>query len=86
MVIDGFTFNDFCLSCKKLMEHKVALEKNEFFGICSSCERRRLMTDLNEVYYTKTDLWVTRFKIGNIPSVVTGKLLKSAKHPHSPSR
>jgi len=38
------------------------------------------MTDLNQVYYPKTDLWVTRFKIGNLPSVVTGKLLDVAKH------
>ncbi len=79
MVIDGFGFNDFCLSCQKVMEHKITQQGSEFYGICSSCERSRLMTDVNEVYYPKTDLWVTRFKIGNLPSVVTGRLLKSSK-------
>ena len=85
MVIDGFTFNDFCLICQKVMEHKVALEGIDFFGVCGSCENRRPMTDLNEVYYPKTDLWVTRFKIGNLPSVVTGRLAKSSKRPRTTS-
>jgi hypothetical protein len=77
---EGFVFDDFCLQCQKIMEHKIILEHREFFGICSSCGRKRLMTDLNQVYYPKTDLWVTRFKIANLPSVVTGKLLDIAKH------
>jgi len=77
---EGFVFNDFCLQCQKITEHKIILEQREFFGICSSCGRKRPMTDLNQVYYPKTDLWVTRFKIGNLPSVVTGKLLDAAKH------
>jgi hypothetical protein len=40
------------------------------------------MTGLNQVYYPKTELWVTRFKIGNLASVVTGKLLDAVKHVH----
>ena len=39
------------------------------------------MADVNQVYYPKTELWVTRFKIGNLPSVVAGKLIDAAKHP-----
>jgi len=77
--VEGFVFNDFCLECQKVREHKVVSEHREFFGVCSSCGQRRLMTDLNQVYYPKTDLWVTRFKIGNLPSVVTGRLLDAAK-------
>jgi hypothetical protein len=62
------------------MEHKIVTEQRELFGVCCSCGRKRLMTDVNQVYYPKTDLWVTRFKIGNLPSVVTGKLLDATKH------
>jgi len=50
------------------------------FGECSTCGERRIMTDLTQVYYAKTDLWVTRFKVGNLPSVVAGKLLDSVAH------
>lgn len=78
-VVEGFAFNDFCLQCQKVTENKIALEGKEFFGICSSCGRKRLMTGPNQVYYPKTDLWVTRFKISNLPSVVTGKLIDAAK-------
>jgi hypothetical protein len=78
-VIDGFSFNDFCLTCQMVMEHKVTLEGKDFFGICGSCESKRLMADLNEVYYPKTELWVTRFKIGNMPGVVTGRLTKTSR-------
>ena len=78
-VIDDFVFNDFCLRCQKVMEHRVSREGDEFFGVCTSCSEKRRMTGVNQVYYPKTDLWVTRFKIGNLPSVVTGKLLNAAK-------
>jgi hypothetical protein len=64
------------------MEHKVEVEREDFFGVCSSCGQSRLMMDLNQVYYPKTELWVTRFKIGNLASVVTGKLLDAVKHVH----
>ncbi len=78
-ILDGFAFNDFCLQCQKIVEHRVLLEQNEFFGVCSSCGRKRPMTGVNQVYYPKTDLWVTRFRIGNLPCVVTGKLLEASK-------
>jgi len=78
-LIEGFVFNDFCLQCQKVMEHKIASLGNEFLGVCSSCGQKRVMVDLNQVYYPETDLWVTRFKIGNIPSVVTGKLINAEK-------
>ncbi|HUK27637.1 MAG TPA: hypothetical protein VLV31_04370 [Candidatus Acidoferrales bacterium] len=38
------------------------------------------MTELKQTYYPASELWVTRFKIGNLPSVVTGKLLDAAKY------
>jgi len=79
-MVDGFVFNDFCLQCQKVMEHKVALEGNEFFAVCSKCDQKRHMINLNQVYYPKTDLWVTRFKVGNLPSVLAGKLLDAVKH------
>ena len=78
--VEGFAFNDFCAQCQKVMRHKIVLDGAEFLGICGSCGRRRPMMDPNQVYYPKNDLWVTRFKIGNLPSVVTGKLIDSAKH------
>ena len=37
------------------------------------------MSGVHQVYYPKTELWVTRFKVGNLPSVVAGKLLDAAK-------
>ena len=85
-VIDDFIFNDFCLKCQKIMEHRISLEADEFFGVCTSCGEKRRMTDVNQVYYPKTDLWVTRFKIGNLPSVVTGKLIDIAKHENKTTR
>ena len=78
--MEGFAFSDFCLQCQKITEHKILPEQKEFFGVCSSCGRKRPMTGLNQVYYPKTALWVTRFKIGNLPSVVAGKLLDAARH------
>jgi len=79
-VLEGFAFNDFCLQCQRITEHTVVFERKQFLGVCSSCDRKRPMTGLNQVYYPKTQLWVTRFKIGNLPSVVTGKLLDATKH------
>jgi len=77
--VAGFSFSDFCQSCQKVMEHRIESEAKQLFGVCNTCRQKRPLTDLNEVYYPKTDLWVTRFKIGNLPSVVAGRLLKSAK-------
>ena len=79
-VVEGFAFNDYCLHCQKVMEHKISVENKVFSGICSSCSSKRLMTGVNQVYYPKTELWVTRFKIGNLPSVVTGKLIDASKN------
>ena len=78
--VEGFSFSEFCLKCQTIMEHRVEVERKDFFGICSSCGQRRLMTGVNQVYYPKTELWVTRFKIGNLSSVVTGKLIDATKH------
>ena len=79
-VVEGFAFNDFCAQCQKVMEHKIVLDEKDFWGACTSCGNKRLMMDPNEVYFPENDLWVTRFKIGNLPSVVTGKLIHAAKH------
>ena len=77
-VVEGFAFNDFCAQCHKVMEHKIVLDGKEFWGTCSSCGQKRRMMDPNQVHYPKNDLWVTRFKIGNLPSLVTGKLIDAS--------
>jgi len=79
-MLEGFSFSDFCLQCQKVSEQRIELEGNAFFGVCSSCGHRRPMVNLSQVYYPQTELWVTRFKIGNLPSIVTGKLLDAAKN------
>lgn len=78
-LVEGFSFNDFCLKCQRVSEHKVEVEGREFLGVCSSCGQSRIMANLSQVYYPQSELWVTRFKIGNLPSVVAGKLLDAAK-------
>lgn len=78
-MVNGFSFSDFCLKCQKLSAHRVEVDGKEFFGVCSSCGRSRVISGVHQVYYPKTDLWVTRFKIGNLPSVVAGKLLDAVK-------
>jgi hypothetical protein len=78
-VIEDFVFNDFCIQCHKVVEHKISLQGKEFLGVCSSCGQKLLMTDINQTYYPQKDLWVTRFKIGNMPSVVAGQVLEVAK-------
>ena len=82
--IEGFSFSDFCLRCQKVTEHSVQVEGERLFGSCGVCGEKRAMTDLNQTYYPVTELWVTRFKTGNLPSVVTGKLLDAAKHARQP--
>jgi hypothetical protein len=79
-VVEGFAFNDFCMRCQKVMDHKITLEGKDLFGICSSCGEERALTEVNQVNYPKTSLWVTRFKVGNLPSVVEGKLLDAVRH------
>jgi len=77
--VEGFVFSDFCLKCQKVSEHKVEVDARKFFGTCSSCGLRREMSGLKQAYYPKTELWVTRFKIGNLPGVVAGKLIDATK-------
>jgi hypothetical protein len=82
-VVEGFAFNDFCSQCHRVVEHKISLHGEEFLGVCSSCGQKRLMIDINQVHYPEKDLWVTRFKIGNMPSVVAGQLLDVARRARS---
>lgn len=77
--IDSYTFHDFCQRCQKVMEHRIEFDDKTLSGVCGTCGEKREMTGANQVYYPKTDLWVTRFKIGNIQNVVTGRLLDAAK-------
>jgi hypothetical protein len=73
--VEGFMFNDYCLQCQKTTIHKIVLEGKQLLGACSSCGEKRKLTEVKQVYYSNTDLWVTRFKIGNLACVVAGKLL-----------
>lgn len=79
-VVEGFAFNDFCLHCQKVTANKIAVEHKDLFGICSSCGEKRALTEVSQVNYPKTSLWVTRFKIRNLASVVEGKLLDAVQH------
>ena len=83
LLVEGFSFNDFCLKCEKVSGHLIEVDGRVFFGVCSSCGQKRVMANLNQVYYPKNELWVTRFRIGNLPSVVAGKLLDAAKNMKS---
>jgi len=78
--IEDFAFNDYCLQCQKTTVHKIVLEGKELLGACSSCGEKRALTEVKQVHYPNTDLWVTRFKIGNLPSVVTGRLLDAVRN------
>lgn len=78
-VIEGFAFNDSCERCKKVMQHRITCEGKELQGSCTGCGEKRPLTQVDQVYYPKTDLWVTQFKIGNLSNVVAGKLLDAAK-------
>ena len=75
----GFSFSDFCIHCQKVTENTVEGDGKELFGKCQSCGVQRRMTELKQTFYPATELWVTQFKIGNIPSVVAGKLLDAAR-------
>jgi len=78
-VIEGFSFNDYCLRCQKVTEHKIELNDDDLFDTCASCAKTRLLKDVNQAYYPKTELWVTRFKVDNLPCVVAGKLLDASR-------
>jgi hypothetical protein len=78
-IVMNFAFSDFCQHCQKIMEHRIELEGRELLGVCGSCGEKRPIDEPNQVFYPKMDLWVTRFKIGNLPSVVSRKLLDAVK-------
>ena len=78
--MEGFVFNDYCFQCQRTVEHRILLEGDGLFGACSSCREKHPLTEVKQVHYQNTDLWVTRFKIGNLPSVVAGKLLDTVRH------
>jgi len=50
------------------------VDNSSVLGVCESCEHQQPLAALNEVFYHNSGLWVTRFKINDMNSVVTGKL------------
>lgn len=48
-------------------------------GVCESCDHSQQLSELVEVFYDKTDLWVTRFKMSNMNNVVVGRLLHALR-------
>ena len=77
-IVNGFAFNNYCQRCQKVMEHRIAVN-NSVFCVCKGCKFQRPLTDLKQVFYPKVDLWVTRFKVSNLDSVVRGKLLDAIR-------
>ena len=73
-VISGFIFNDYCQQCQKVTEHRIGLN-DSIIGACVGCNANRSLTALKQVFYSKVDLWITRFKVSNLDNVVAGKLL-----------
>jgi hypothetical protein len=78
-VIDGFKFNDFCQQCQNVREHTIAVDNSTVIGMCDICKFQRPLTELRQEFYSKTSLWTTRFKIGNLSSVVEGKLVDAIR-------
>ena len=78
-VINGFMFFDFCQSCKMVTKFRIEADNSSVLGICEACEDHQPLTELNEIFYKKSDLWVTRFKMGNMNNVVTGKLIHALR-------
>ena len=74
-IINGFAFYEFCQSCKIITKYRIESDDSSVLGVCGSCEQQQALADLNEIFYEKSNLWVTRFKIGNMNNVVTGKLI-----------
>lgn len=64
---------------KRVMEHRIEVDGRDLFGVCTSCNEKRHLTDSNQMYYPRTDLCVTRFKVGNLSNVVAGKLLDAVQ-------
>ena len=78
-VIEGFAFYEFCQFCQKVAKHRIGTDNSAVLGLCESCEHRLPLSELKEVFYHNTDLWVTRFKISNMNNVVTGRLLHALR-------
>jgi len=78
-IIDGFMFYDFCQTCKKVTKYRIEADRSSVLGVCESCEQHQPLTELNEIFYQESDLWVTRFKMGNMNNVVTGKLIHALR-------
>jgi len=78
-IINGFAFYDYCQSCKIVTKYRIESDNSSVLGVCGSCEQQQALADLNEISYEKPNLWVTRFKIGNMNNVVTGKLIHALR-------
>jgi len=78
-IINGFAFHDFCQSCKRITKYRIEADNSSLLGVCELCEHQQVLTELNEAFYRKTNLWVTTFKIGNMNNVVTGKLMHALR-------
>ena len=84
-IIDGFAFYEFCQSCQKIAKHRIETDSSIGLGVCESCDHSQQLFELNEVFYDKTDLWVTRFKMNNMNNVVVGRLLHALRSWTIPS-
>ncbi len=78
-IIDGFTFYEFCQFCQKIAKHRIETDSSMVLGVCESCDHSQQLSELDEVFYDKTDLWVTRFKMSNMNNVVAGRLLHALR-------
>jgi hypothetical protein len=78
-VIDGFAFYDLCQFCQKIVKYNIEADKSMVLGVCESCQQPQPLSELKEIFYIETDLWVTRFKISNMSNVVTGRLLHALR-------
>jgi len=74
-MINGFAFYDYCQYCKMITKYRIETDNSSAIGVCESCEHSQALAELNEIFYQKTGLWVTRFKMSNMNNVVTGKLI-----------
>ena len=78
-IVDGFTFYEYCRFCQKIVKYRIESDQSTVLGVCQSCEHPEPLCELKETFYAKTDLWVTRFKMTNMNSVVTGRLLHALR-------
>ena len=78
-IINGFAFYDYCPFCQRIAKYRIEADNSSVLGVCESCEHPQPLSELKEVFYKKTDLWVTIFQIRNMSNVVTGKLLHAIR-------